>query len=1080
MKFFKPTWVSHDGNPIFSVDIHPDGSRFATGGQGPEKCGRVIIWNMTPILSPDDEGKDEVPKKLCQMDNHLACINCVRWSNHGKYLASAGDDKNLMVWQLAGRVNHHAAFSNHQTQSNVFESANVEQWRCIATLNGHNGDILDLGWSANDQYLASCSVDNMIIVWDANNFPQVVTKIIGHTGLVKGVSWDPTGKYLASQSDDKTLRVWRTSDWREEAIIKEPFKECGGTTHVLRLNWSPDGQTLVSAHAMNNSGSVAQLIERDGWKTPRDLVGHRKAVTCVRFNPNILYQQKVTKKQQANEKNNNSSNSNGISSAAATNNNSDASTPKNNATNAKSSTNNSIPLTSKTVKYCCIAIGSRDRSISVWLTSQPRPLIVAHDLFESSVLDISWSKDGYRLIACSQDGTVAVMIFTPSELGRKLTSEEKQAHFQKLYGKSITSTPTTSRTLIVEDPELVKAQIDQDQKHREMLDQQSSHSNSISQNGYNGCESNTSMSGMSKGPTDRQIETFLPDGKRRITPLYIQPPLPFNSTSSITFSSSKESKTKIMIETTTSTPIQTPTPSYVPTTPIKSATITTTVANNNNNFNNGNNSYNNHTSIPSIRREHIAPRTSTRTLAPSRIEKASVFRIKDSDGKELILEAENDTNSDKLNELRLMNETNNKIWDVLISSKINSVIATQTLAASSCVDNSLHLFELKSGRRLVPPLVLDSPVAHIAAENDHLLVVTSSANMWLWDLSQNKVLVKGESVLSILTSTTTGTTAPNDNSRSTKSKNADKSSTSKGDDNQNDTNKQANSASSNAAANQTDSDIEILSCSLTEHYQPLLLLSTGRAFVFDYNLHCWMLISDSNDSITKWSSCKPSLTAMKRFLSHKQVDSMDGSNSLKKNLPLTSLQSQHSFDIKRFASIINKNGSESLQVKATRSYLDQQLASALAIKSTHEYHYWLIQSVQHYVDTGAEARLKELCSRLISATFGRNASNGDNDGDDSGRSNMMDCSLKPENGGGGGDITFIETNHQILGLSKRNLLKEVLTILSKDLRYQRIYAEYKQLLEYESSSSISDMIISMDPTNNTSTSMTTNTKPNKY
>lgn len=34
MKFFKPTWVSHDGNPIFSVDIHPDGTRFATGGQG--------------------------------------------------------------------------------------------------------------------------------------------------------------------------------------------------------------------------------------------------------------------------------------------------------------------------------------------------------------------------------------------------------------------------------------------------------------------------------------------------------------------------------------------------------------------------------------------------------------------------------------------------------------------------------------------------------------------------------------------------------------------------------------------------------------------------------------------------------------------------------------------------------------------------------------------------------------------------------------------------------------------------------------------------------------------------------------
>lgn len=956
---------------------------------------------MAPILSPNDENKEDVSKKLCQMDNHLACINCVRWSNHGKYLASAGDDKNLIVWQLAGRINHHLSNHHTQAQNNVFESANIEQWRCIATLNGHNGDILDLGWSANDQYLASCSVDNMIIVWDASNFPQVITKITGHTGLVKGVSWDPTGKYLASQSDDKTLRVWRTSDWREEAVVKEPFKECGGTTHVLRLNWSPDGQTLVSAHAMNNSGSVAQLIERDGWRTQRDLVGHRKAVTCVRFNPNMLYQNKTKTKQaqqsERNSSNNNSSNSNGTTSKTTT------------IANT-TSTNKPNPLTSKTVKYCCIAIGSRDRSISVWLTSQPRPLIVAHDLFESSVLDISWSKDGYHLLACSQDGTVAVMMFSPTELGHKLTAEEKQSHLHKLYGKSITATPTTSKTIIIEDPELIQAQVDQNQKHREMLDQQSSHSNSISQNGYNGCESNTSMSGMSKGPTDRQIETVLPGGKRRITPLYIQPPLPFNSRSSITFSSSKESKTKIMIETTTSTPAPTPTPSIVPANPIKA------------------------TSLPAITRESIALKTNHPTLTPSRIDKASVFRIKDVDGKELMLEAENDTNSEKLNELRLLDQSNNKIWDVLISSKINSVIATQTLAASSCNDNSLHLFELHSGRRLVPPLVLDSPVAHIAAEKDHLLVVTSNAHMWLWDLCQNKVLVKAESVSCILSSCSSSSTI--DKPVKHQAKNSEHkpqtNASTKGDNQQ-----------SNNINNQVDGDIEILSCSLTEHYQPLLLLSTGRAFVFDYNLHCWLLISDSNDSITRWSSCKPSLTAMKRFLNHKQVEYTDGCGSMKKNLPLTSLQSQHSFDIKRFASVINKNGSESLQVKATRSYLDQQLASALAIRSTHEYHYWLIQSVQHYVDTGAEARLRELCSRLISTTFGE---------DDSGRRHIESLSVS-------------QTENQILGLSKRSLLVEVLAILSKDLKYQRIYSEYKQLLEYQSTSSISDMIISLDQTN---------------
>lgn len=89
------------------------------------------------------------------------------------------------------------------------------------------------------------------------------------------------GKFLASQSDDRSVRIWRTSDWGCQQTITEPFEDCGGTTHVLRLSWSPDGQYLVSAHAMNGGGPTAQIIDRDGWKCDKDFVGHRKAVTCV-------------------------------------------------------------------------------------------------------------------------------------------------------------------------------------------------------------------------------------------------------------------------------------------------------------------------------------------------------------------------------------------------------------------------------------------------------------------------------------------------------------------------------------------------------------------------------------------------------------------------------------------------------------------------------------------------------------------------------------------------------------------------------------------------------------------------------
>jgi protein HIRA/HIR1 len=46
---------------------------------------------------------------------------------------------------------------------------NVESWRCVSTLRGHAGDVLDLAWSPHDAWLATCSVDNTVIIWNALN-----------------------------------------------------------------------------------------------------------------------------------------------------------------------------------------------------------------------------------------------------------------------------------------------------------------------------------------------------------------------------------------------------------------------------------------------------------------------------------------------------------------------------------------------------------------------------------------------------------------------------------------------------------------------------------------------------------------------------------------------------------------------------------------------------------------------------------------------------------------------------------------------------------------------------------------------
>ncbi|KAG8257094.1 hypothetical protein J6590_056352 [Homalodisca vitripennis] len=474
MKVLKPHWVSHDDLPIFSIDIHPDGTRFATGGQG-EDSGRVVIWNMAPVADEVAELNEKVPKMLCQLDNHLACVNCVRWSYSGKYLASGGDDKMIMVWVISKCPGGGAVFGSKGV-------VNVESWRCVSTLKRHDGDVLDIAWSPHDVWLATCSVDNTVIVWDAHKLPEVVAVLKGHTGLVKGVTWDPVGKYLSSQSDDKSLRIWRTGTWEEEAVIQKPFQEirdggllgrwhfslrygtadysaCAGTTLVLRLSWSPDGQYLVSAHAMNGSGPTAQIIEREGWRYDIDFVGHRKAVTCVRFNSNIL-QRDFTR-------------------------------------------------SGKSQHACCCAIGSRDRSISVWVTALKRPLFAMENLFSRPVLDLSWSASGLQLMACSLDGTVAYFEFSEHELGRPLSTDEKNALYEKTYGKSFGSSRQSASAVVLENPSLVI--------HKPPVETVPEVPVSSP------AKAKEAPASASKPLTNKQIETRTSDGRRRITPIFIPP-----------------------------------------------------------------------------------------------------------------------------------------------------------------------------------------------------------------------------------------------------------------------------------------------------------------------------------------------------------------------------------------------------------------------------------------------------------------------------------------------------------------------------------------------------------------------------
>lgn len=979
MKLLKPVWVTHNGQPIFSVDIHPDGSRFATGGQG-EDAGKIIIWNMGPVREENEEKDECVPKVLCQMDNHLACVNCVRWSRDGRFLASGGDDKLIMIWQT----------SRYGVGSTVFGSdcKVIESWRPVHTLRGHTGDVLDLAWSPSDVWFATCSIDNTVIVWNAEQFPEQVAVLKGHTGLVKGITWDPVGKYLATQSDDKTLRIWRTRDWQQEAVITEPFKECGGTTHCLRLDWSPDGHYVVSAHAMNNSGPTAQIIERDGWKTSLDFVGHRKAITVVRFNPDIL--SKKLKKDSG-----------------------------------------------KAQQYSCCAIGSRDRSLSIWLTALKRPLVVTHDLFKNSVCDISWGRNGTELLCCSNDGTVAYLDFQLEEIGTPLAKEDVNRLLEKVYGKCLTKNRANNvESQIIESAEILKLQQEQRKNSLNEEKTRSSLSNppmTPKKSIFNGME----MSNSPFKPKDKQIETKTLDGKRRITPIFLSAPpdvgdapVPFSHR--ISFESSKTSS-KIQVEKQdkithsgfTSPPQRSQSMSSPPgkmdTTPksvsprddrqgqasAASKPVDTHVSPLSALGSRPNKDVSTPKSVTSspekdknkekkvssslsLKRKHeradqpkkrgrpktdgnlekprqtlpVTPvlpshsvavepvtighiiQSELRLPAPD-IEKHHSRTIQAGAGEVGVvsLEVENyiQCGSGYLHKLKLLKAGDTE-WEQVLSSKVIATVGTRFFFCAACEDNSLSVFNT-IGQKLLPNIVLSSRVSILDANGHYLLAVTQKGGLYVWNLQNKSAVIRNEPLSGMMTA-----------------------------------------------------EDMISRAFVTKEGVPVLSLTQGKSFSYSVDMGCWLLVSDRNDQVQQCS----------------QHHSSRPKGSNKCSGTLSSLQ--NSQEKISHPAIRTFQTGQNLKQLTTLNHLETQLAACLSLKSSSEYKFWLQTYVRYLVQEGLESRLREVCNDLLGPMYN---SKGKNSWDKT-----------------------------VLGMNKRELLKELLPYFSENIkRLQRLYTEFQEQLD---------------------------------
>ncbi|CAH2065475.1 unnamed protein product [Thlaspi arvense] len=880
----KPVWVKHEGLQIFSIDVQPNGERFATGG-GDHK---VRIWNMKSV-DTDLQNLDPKERLLATLRDHFGSVNCVRWAKHGRYVASASDDQVIQV--------HERKPGSGTTEFGSGEAPDVENWKAVMTLRGHTADVVDINWSPDDSMLASGSLDNTVHIWNMRS--GICTTVLrAHLSLVKGVTWDPIGSFIASQSDDKTVIIWRTSDWSLAHRTVGHWEKSLGSTFFRRLGWSPCGHFITTTHGYQKPRHSAPVLERGEWSAAFDFLGHNAPIIVVKFNHSMF--KRTTSSSQETKR---AGWSNG---------------------NSKSGGKDTQP-------YNVIAIGSQDRTITVWTTASPRPLFVAKHFFGQSVVDLSWSPDGYSLFACSLDGTVAMIHFDPKELGVRLTEKEldelKKSRYGDVRGRQanlvespaqllletvstkltgskraasdvqVTAKPTAN---MESTPKKRKSQVDDRSKTAEATDDtlnKASTSNRVS------------------NPVNQKVYRR-PDGRKRIIPEAVGVPQQENN---IAINGQSHSFPPAPF----AAPGKGDSVDFPMETSIKDSSMKEIVVRN---------------PDPKERSKITARATISESLVIEKVPGTSgrdgVLNVEQSVGikgssstdllirvfdwkegeamapvcleacpKEYALDTVGAVSTSMIKETEIScKRSGETLWSDRILGRVTVLAGNPNFWAVGCEDGSLQVYT-KCGRRAMPTMMMGSAATFIDCDDSwKLLLVTRKGTLYVWDLFNRKCILH-DSLSSLVSS------------------DANLSSTVEG-------------------------TIKVLSVKLSKSGSPLVVLATRHAFLFDTSLMCWLRVADDCFPASNFSSSWNLGSAPCGELAGLQVD------------------------VRKYMARKpgwNRITDDGMQ---TRAHLESQLASSLALESPNEYRQCLLAYVRFLAREADESRLREVCESFLGPPTG--------------------------------------------------------------------------------------------------------------